>query len=166
MYILREAKYIDDFEAFLALKSQKDAIKWSGFEKAPDPVRFKRYFIERVLNNPATHMFFLCDQSVEGNPVVGYRQYDQLSDREIDIRGTTIKKSYQGTDALDALNTLLNDHYKDMGYKKFYAWISEKNRASEMNAINGGWTKTDVFEVRNLPLLGGEHKFYKWVKEF
>lgn len=165
MYILREAKTIDDYESFLALKSQKDAIKWSGFETAPDPVRFKQYFIEKVLNDSKTHVFFLCDQSVEGSPVVGYRQYDQVSDVEILVRGTTIKKSYQGTDALNALNALLNQHYEEKGYKVFVAWISEKNKASETNAINGGWTKTDIYEVHNLPLLGGEHRFYKWVKE-
>lgn len=165
MYILREAKSVDDFEPFLALKSQKDAVKWSGFETAPDPVKFKQYFIEKILNSPNTHVFFLCDKDIEDCPVVGYRQYDQMADKTIEIRGTTIKKNYQGTDALEALNELLNRHYMERGYRVFITWISEKNKASEINAINGGWTKTNVFEVRNLSLLGGEHRFYKWVKE-
>ena len=164
MYILREAKSLDDYEAFLALKSQKDAVRWSGFESAPDPLRFKQYYIEKVLNNPATHLFFLCDDSEESCPIVGYRQYDQMSDLAIEIRGTTIKKSYQGTDALAALNTLMRKHYKEKGFISFVTWISEKNKASEMNTINEGWTKTDTYEIRHLPLLGGEHKFFKWIK--
>ena len=164
MYIIREASSLEDFDAFLALKSQKDAIKWSGFETAPDPVKFKQYYIEKVLNNPITHVFFLCDQSVEGCPIVGYRQYDKVSAEAVDIRGTIIKKSYQGTDALEALNTLLAKHYKEKGYKYLTAWISEKNKASEYNSLRSGWNKTDEFVLKDIPLLGGEHKFFKWVK--
>jgi hypothetical protein len=166
MYILKEANSLDDFDAFLALKSQKDAIKWSGFETAPDSVKFKQYYIDKILNNPKTHVFFLCDADMEGCPVVGYRQYDQVSEEVIEVRGTVIKKNYQGTDALEALNSLLAKHYNEKGYKAFSAWISEKNKASEYNSVRSGWTKTDEYEIRNLPLLGGEHKFYKWIKEF
>lgn len=163
MYIIREAKTLDDFDAFLALKSQKDAIKWSGFETAPDPIRFKQYYIEKILNNPITHLIFLCDADEEGCPIVGYNQYDDVVEGEIEIRGTVIKKNYQGTDARECFNHLLTQHHKDLGHNKRITWISEKNKASEMNAACVGWTKTDVFEVRNLPLLGGEHRFFKWV---
>lgn len=165
MYILREAKSLDDFDAFLALKSQKDAIKWSGFETAPDPVRFKQYYIEKILNNPKTHVLFLCDADVEGCPIVGYNQYDDVAPGEIEVRGTVIKKSYQGTDARGAFNELLAEHHLEYKHLKRTTWISEKNKASEINTANVGYQKTDVFEVRQLPLLGGEHKFYKWVKE-
>ena len=164
MYILREAVSVDDFEAFLQLKSQKDAVMWSGFVSAPKRESFKQYFINKVLNDPLTHVFFLCDQDVEGCPVVAYRQYNQVSDDEIEVRGTTIKKSYQGTDVLGTLNSLLELHYREKKYRKFSTWISEKNKASEINAVNMGWTKTDLFEVKDMPLLGGEHRFFKWVK--
>lgn len=164
MYTLREACTLDDFEDYLALKSQKDAIKWSGFTSAPERESFKTYFIDRVLNNPVTHVFFLCDQDVEGAPVVGYRQYDQISDTEIEIRGTSIKKSYQGTDAIEALNTLLEIHYKEKGYNVFTAWISEMNKASEYNSSRNGWVKTEEFVVKEMPLLGGAHRFFKWIR--
>lgn len=166
MYIIREANSLDDFEAFLALKSQKDAIKWSGFETAPDPVKFKQYYIDKILNNPITHVIFLCDADAEGCPIAGYNQYDDVAEGEIEIRGTVIKKNYQGTDARAAFNDLLTAHHQELGHVKRITWISEKNKASEMNAVSVGWTKTDVFEIRNLPLLGGEHKFYKWIKGF
>ena len=166
MYIIREANSLDDFEAFLALKSQKDAIKWSGFETAPDPVKFKQYYIDKILNNPITHVIFLCDADAEGCPIAGYNQYDDVAEGEIEIRGTVIKKNYQGTDARAAFNDLLTAHHQELGHVKRITWISEKNKASEMNAVSVGWTKTNVFELRNLPLLGGEHRFYKWVKEY
>lgn len=163
MYFIREANTLDDFDAFLALKSQKDAVKWSGFEAAPNPDNFKRYFIERVLNNPLTHVMLLCKHDGEGNSIIGYRQYDQISENEIEIRGTTIKREYQGTDAIEALNTLMVKHYKEKGYKLFSAWVSEKNKASEYVNRIAGWTKTNECIIQNIPLLGGEHKFYKWV---
>lgn len=164
MYILREANSLDDFEAFLALKSQKDAIKWSGFETAPNPVTFKQYYIDKILNNPKTHVLFLCDADVESCPIVGYSQYDDVTDEEVEVRGTVIKKSYQGTDAIGALNKMLAELHVKLGHKRRISWASERNKASEMNLIKGGWVKTEEFEIRILPLLGGEHKFYKWVK--
>ena len=165
MYILKEANSLDQFDAFLALKSQKDAIKWSGFETAPDPEKFKQYYIEKVLNNPQTHVLFLCDADVEGCPIVAYTQYDDVSNIEVNIRGTVIKKSYQGTDARGALNKLTADHHHIKGHKLYVTWISEKNIASLTNILHQGYTKTDEYEIRYLPLLGGEHRFYKFVKE-
>lgn len=165
MYILREAKSLDDFDAFLALKSQKDAIKWSGFETAPDPDKFKQYYIEKILNNPITHVLFLCDADVEGCPIVAYTQYDDVSSTEVEIRGTIIKKRYQGTDAMAALNKLTLEHHINKGHKVFVTWASENNIASVTNMLNEGYIKTEEFDVRNLPLLGGEHRFFKFTKE-
>ena len=165
MYILKEANSLDDFDAFLALKSQKDAIKWSGFETAPDPVKFKQYYIDRILNNPQTHVLFLCDADVEGCPIVAYNQYDDVSPTEVEIRGTIIKKRYQGTDAMEALNKLTGEHHFKKGHKIFVTWASEDNMASVTNLLREGFVQTDMFDVRTLPLLGGEHRFFKFVKE-
>lgn len=164
MYILREAKSIDDFEAFLALKSQKDAIKWSGFKTAPDPNRFRQYYIEKVLNNPRTHVLFICDNDVDGCPIVAYNQYDEVSATEVEIRGTVVKKSYQGTDAFEALNKLTTKHHEEMGHKVFVTWASENNTVSVLNLLREGYSQTDNYELRDLPLLGGVHRFFKFVK--
>ena len=165
MYILREANSIDDFDAFLALKSQKDAVKWSGFETAPDPDRFRQYYIEKVLNNPKTHVLFICDADEEGCPIVAYNQYDDITPIEVEIRGTVIKRQYQGTDAMEALNRLTIEHHINKGHKTLITWASEKNVVSVANMINEGFIQTDIFDVRNLPLLGGEHRFFKFIKE-
>lgn len=165
MYILREANSTDDFDAFLALKSQKDAIKWSGFETAPDPERFKQYYIEKILNNPKTHVLFLCDADEKDCPIVAYTQYDDISPIEVEIRGTVIKRQYQGTDAYGELNRLTMEHHIHKGHKIFVTWASENNIASVVNMLKEGYIQTDVFDVRNLPLLGGEHRFFKFIKE-
>lgn len=45
-----------------------------------------------------------------------------------------------------------------------FSWVSDRNIASYKRYEKLGFIRTDEFEVRNLPLLGGEHKFYKWIK--
>lgn len=44
------------------------------------------------------------------------------------------------------------------------SWVSDKNIASYKRYEKLGFIRMDEFEIRNLPLLGGEHKFYKWIK--
>jgi len=165
MYYLTKAT-TNDFEALLALKSQKDAIRWSGFTTAPDRDKFLVYYRERVLGNPNTQIMFLHDDEIEGHPIVGYIQYDILSVEDIEMRGSVIKKSYQGTGAYVAMSNLLSELLKGQGYKRAIGWVSEKNASSLANTTERGWIKTEEFEIRNLPLLGGEHRFIKCVKEF
>lgn len=165
MYYLTKAT-IDDFDALLALKSQKDAIRWSGFTTAPDRKKFLEYYNTRVLANPNTGMMFLRDDEVEGSPIVGYIQYDIISDEDIEMRGSVVKKSYQGTGAYVIMSQLLHQYLKKQGFKRALGWVSENNASSLANSIERGWKMTDEYEVRNLPLLGGEHRFVKCIKEF
>ena len=165
MYYLKEATSLDDFDAFLALKSQKDAVKWSGFESAPDPERFRTYFVERVLNNPVTHVMLLHDGDAEGEPVVGYVQYDDLDDTHVETRGSVILKRYQGTGANQIMSDLLDEVFRSKGIRFIETWASEKNLPSVYNMQIKGYTRLDEFDIRNLPLVGGEHRFFKWVKQ-
>ena len=50
------------------------------------------------------------------------------------------------------------------GVEYFFSWVSENNTASWRRYEKLGFVKTEEFEMRDLPLLGGEHKFYKWIK--
>ena len=54
---------------------------------------------------------------------------------------------------------------KQLGGKTCFTWISEGNIASYRRFLKEGFTRTNECEIRNLPLLGGEHKFLKWIKE-
>ena len=165
MYYLTKAT-INDFEALLALKSQKDAIKWSGFTTAPDREKFLEYYMTKVLDNPKTGMMFLRDDEIEGNPIVGYIQYDIISPEDIEMRGSVIKKSYQGTGAYVIMSKLLHKYLKEQGFKHAIGWVSENNASSLARLEERGWHRTDEYEVRNLPLLGGEHRFVKCIKNY
>ena len=103
---------------------------------------------------------------IDPTTIVGYVQYDDVSEEQVEIRGSGIIKSYQGTDAYEEQGKLLGRHFKERGIKRLVTWASEKNIPSEYNLRRSGMHKTNEFEIRNIPLLGGEQKFYKWVKTF
>lgn len=44
------------------------------------------------------------------------------------------------------------------------AWVSEQNIASNKVFLKLGFTNSGEYELRNLPLLGGSHKFKKLTK--
>ena len=163
MYYLKEANSLEQFEGYLKLKSQKDAILWSGFATAPDRERFLKYYKEKVLQNPNTHLMLQYDEDLDDTTIVGYVQYDDIAENEVEIRGSGILKSYQGTDAYQEQGNLLGKHFAEKGVKKLVTWASEKNVPSEFNLKRSGMHKTEEFEIRNIPLLGGEHRFFKWV---
>lgn len=57
------------------------------------------------------------------------------------------------------------DIIQSLGGRIGITWIAEDNVASYRRFENEGFTRTGKYEIRNLPLLGGEHKFFKWIKQ-
>lgn len=164
MYYLYEVSSLEDFEPYYLLKCQKDAVKWSGFEKAPDRDVLLKYFNERVLGNPQTHLFYMKD-SDENDAVVGYKQYDDIDDVTVEIRGTVIFKRYQGCGLNDKFSLLLGDHFMDRGIRRLITYISENNKASLLNIKYCGFHKTEEYEDREMRAIGEVQRFYKWELE-
>jgi len=52
---------------------------------------------------------------------------------------------------------------KELGAKHIFSWVAEDNIASFKRYEKLGFRKTQEVDKRYLPLLGGEHVFYKWV---
>lgn len=50
---------------------------------------------------------------------------------------------------------------KIVGMHEHIVWVSEQNIASNKVFQKMGFIKTDEHEIRKLPLLGGDHNFYK-----
>lgn len=163
MYYLYEVSKIEDFEPFFLLKSQKDAIKWSGFDKAPERDLLLEYFKERILENDKTHVFYMKD-SDENDAVVGYKQYDDVDEDTVEIRGTVLFKRYQGCGLNDVFSVLLGDHFVTRKVKRLITYISENNKASILNIKYCGFNKTDVFEDREMKAFGEVQRFYMWEK--
>lgn len=53
---------------------------------------------------------------------------------------------------------------KISGMHEHIVWVSEQNIASNQVFLKLGFTNSGEYELRNLPLLGGCHKFYKLIK--
>lgn len=54
------------------------------------------------------------------------------------------------------------DICRSRGAKEIFSWVSEQNIASYKRYEKLGFIRSHEEEIRNLPLLGGNHKFYKW----
>lgn len=161
LYLYRVSK-IEDFDFFLKLKSQKDAIKWSGFSEAPNPDIFKQYFIDNILNNPNSYVYYLKDDS--DNIPMGYIQFNSESDTVVEGRGTNILKCYQGCGLLDEMTKLMFAKAKEEGFKTMYTYASEKNLPAIYNLQSNGYIRTDIYEERMMQAQNESHKFYKWIK--
>lgn len=163
MLYLYRVSQLEDFEFLLELKSQKDAIKWSGFSTAPNRENFLRYFQERVLGNPNVFMYYLKDTTDE--IPMGYIQFDKVTEAEAEGRGTNILKKYQGCGLLEEMTQLMFQELKKNGFKSMFTYCSELNKASILNLKYNGYVQTEEFEIRKMEGQDSEHKFYKWIKE-
>ncbi len=164
LYIYKVSR-LEDFQAFYELKCQKDAVAWSGFATAPNEDRLREYFVNKILKNDKTYVFYLRDTEIPDETCIGYQQFDLNEDGVVDMRGTVIRRKYQGLGYYDEIRILVEDEIARLGGKTIISWCSELNSASMNGAEDLGWHKTNEFNVVNLPKLGGDHKFYKWIKE-
>lgn len=162
LYLYRVSK-IEDFDFLLELKSQKDAVKWSGFDTAPDPQEFKRYFIDKILNDPNAYVYYLKDN--KHDIPMGYIQFNRETDTIIEGRGTNILKCYQGCGLLGEMTVLMFEEAKKEGFKTMYTYASEKNIAALYNLQENGYIMTEEFELREMKGQEEKQKFYKWIKE-
>lgn len=150
----------EDFEAYYGLKCQKDAILWSGFTTPPDKDKLRKHYIANIIDNPDTYLYFLWID----DEIVGSLQGSRIDDITVEIGASNVFKKHQGLGYIQDLSKLFIEKMKDLGYEEAVCWVSDKNKPSEYNNQFNKFTKTDEFEERNLPLLGGIHRFYKWQK--
>ncbi len=164
MDYLSEMNDLSDFEALLQMKSQKDAIVWSGFEKGPDPETYKQYVLDSIINNPKNHLFILKDEATD--EAMGYCQFVEEENGVFEGRGSGILKKFQGCGLAEEMALLFLEKAKEYGCKYMYSWCSEKNLPSINALLSGGWNKTDVCKHYHMNATNEDHLFYKWEKVF
>lgn len=112
------------FDDYLRLKSDPEAIKWSGFATAPDAVKLKNHFENLVKSD--RKIFFLKDNS----ETVGYCQISLSDEGRYEIDGYSILSDFvgkgYGSRMIDAVIREL-DREKP---REVVAWVSEKNISS------------------------------------
>lgn len=112
------------FDDYLRLKSDPEAIKWSGFATAPDAARLKAHF--ECLVTSDRRIFFMQ----KAGETIGYCQISLSEDGRYEIDGYSILSDFggkgYGSRMIDAvIRELDREKPRDV-----VAWVSEKNISS------------------------------------
>lgn len=152
---------LEDFDDFYAIKADKENIAWGGFTAAPNRVSFYEWY-KRQLDSDCRWIYLVfCDSKC-----CAFFYVDRLEDGTYEAASSGVLTEYMGkgigTYALSKQIAEIQRFVPNGGYAT--SWVSEKNVASYKRYEKLGFVRTREFELKNLPLLGGEHKFYKWIK--
>lgn len=151
---------IEDFGDFYRIKCDKENIAWGGFTKTPEKESFYQWYLQQ-LSSESRWIYLVY----EGPDCCAFFYVDKLEDGSYEAASSGVLTEYMGkgigTYAL--LNQVAEIRKKGYG-GGILSWVSDKNIASYKRYEKLGFIRTGEFEVRNLPLLGGKHKFFKWIK--
>ena len=151
-----------DFEDLLLIKSDYDNICWAGFEKAPERTSFRKWYTNQI-NNLDRDIYLVFHES-NNNHAVAFFYVDWREDGEFLVPSGVIKEYTRqgiGTFIIEEADKIA----KSKGFTTHVAWVSDSNIGSVKRFEKLNYQKTEVYDVRHLPLLGGDHKYYKWIKK-
>ena len=119
-------------------------------------------FTERCIHDESRFVFLAYNDEKE---CIGY-VYCDIDDKHKVIESSYgVYYPYNGKGYGTQIIKFSNRYGKLLGMKEHIAWVSEQNIPSNRVFQKNGFVRFTECEIRNLPLLGGEHKFYKWIKE-
>ena len=140
---------IEDFEAYLASKSQWADVRWSGFAAPPDAVALRRWYLEQ-LENPLRHMFTALVDGVAAG-YVHFRQSGTAAETSQGIDLHAMRRvrrnaprrahGYCSEFRMEALTKLGEDV---PGISRVESWVSEQNKPMEQCVLRSGFTLTEL----------------------
>lgn len=148
-----------DFEDLYRIKCDKENIAWGGFCEAPNRELFYEWYKKQIRSNKRT--IYLV---YEYETPCAFFYIDKVDEETYELSSSGVSAPFSGKGIGTYTVSVRLDIIKELGGKKCITWIAEDNIASYKRFVKEGFTRTDEFKVHNLPLLGGEHKFYKWIK--
>lgn len=163
-FIFRDALPTEeDFLVYLRIKSDEEAVKFSGFKTAPDPVKFRGVY-DRIMNDPKQHLLYLCD--TENNETVASTFHYQENDEEtVEGLGYNVFPEYRGHGLGGLMMRLVNEKCASEGFKYRLSIVAESNIPSIRNLEKSGAYPTGKYEMRWLDALGREEKYLFYIKE-
>lgn len=151
---------LKEFEDLYLIKCDKANIQWGGFSEAPNKDRFYEWYKTQLKSDKRTiYLVYAPD-----NPCAFF-YIDKVNDMTYELSSSGVLSQYAKKGIGSYTVCVRLEIIRDLGGKKCVTWIAEDNIASYKRFIKEGFTRTEEYKIRNLPLLGGEHKFYKWIKE-
>lgn len=148
---------LSDFDDFFAIKSDKANIEWGGFLKAPDYNGLKEWYKSQLKSESRTiYLVFL------ENKCVSFFYIDKIDNVSYELSSSGVLSDYCGQGIGSYTVKVRLEIIKKLGGRYCFTWIAEDNIASYKRFENLGFRKTTEFETRELPKLGGMHRFYKY----
>ena len=151
---------LGDFEDFYRIKCDKVNIAWSGFTQAPEKKSFYEWY-QRQLASDHRWIYLVYDHE----DVCAFFYLDKIDNITYELSSSGVLSQFTGRGIGSYTVRARLDIIQSLGGRIGITWIAEDNVASYRRFENEGFTRTGKYEIRNLPLLGGEHKFFKWIKQ-
>lgn len=163
-FFFREALNTEsDFQIYLRIKSDTDAVAYSGFSSAPDPVKFRMVF-ERIMNDAKQHLLYLCDRENK-DAVAATFHYCENDEVTVEGLGYNVFPEYRGLSLGGLMMRLVNEKCAAEDFKYRMSYVAESNIASIRNLEKSGAYPTGKFEYKELAALGRKEKYLEYVKE-
>lgn len=153
----------EDFQIYLRIKSDDEAVKFSGFSSAPDPVKFRSVF-ERIMNDNKQHLLYLCDAENDG-AVAATFHYCENDEVTVEGLGYNVFPEYRGLSLGGLMMRLANEKCAAEGFKYRLSYVAESNIPSIRNLEKSGAYPTGKFEYKELAALGRKEKYLEYIKE-
>lgn len=153
----------EDFLIYLRIKSDAEAIKYSGFKTAPDPEKFKVIY-DRIMTDEKQHLLYLCDKE-NRNTVAASFHYRENDEVTVEGLGYNVFPEYRGMSLGGLMMRLVNEKCASEGFKYRLSYVAESNIPSIRNLEKSGAYPTGKFEYKELASLGRKEKYLEYVKE-
>lgn len=150
---------IEEFEDLYNVKCDVANIAWGGFTSAPDKVNFLSWFKAQLTSENRTIYMVYYD-----NKSCGFFYIDKIDEFTYELSSSGILSDFCGRGIGTYTVKKRLELIEELGGNTCITWIAEDNIASYKRFEKLGFLKTEEVEIRSLPMLGGEHKFYKWIK--
>lgn len=153
----------EDFQIYLRIKSDEDAVKFSGFATAPDPIKFRTVF-DRIMNDSKQHLLYLCDNE-NNDAVAATFHYCENDEVTVEGLGYNVFPEYRGLSLGGLMMRLVNEKCSAEGFKYRLSYVAESNIPSIRNLEKSGAYPTGKFEYKEMAAMGRKEKYLEYVKE-
>lgn len=151
---------LSDYDDFYAIKADKSNIEWGGFLEAPDYNNFKNWYEAQMKSDIRTIYLVYLDEKC-----VAFFYIDRINETSFELSSSGVLSDYCGRGIGTYTVKARLEIIKGQGGKTCETWISENNIAYYRRFEKLGFVKTEDYQIRELPQLGGKHRFFKYVLE-
>ena len=152
-----------DFEAYFIIKSEKDAVAFSGFSAAPNRELFRQVY-DKLMNSQNECLYYLVDQERDCE-VAGTFHLVKKDDETAEVGGYNVFEKYRGLALGNLMMLKIKDICKQSGYRYLTSEIAENNIASIKSIERSGAHFTGEYDMRTLQVFGGEIRFLHYIDE-